>query len=191
VVNNRKGKKMSAVDPRINKILDKVIKFFPELESMRADIDRLERSIPRELPEAERIKFVEAQSKADRIAQMWGDSAGAPRWQNGESLGNYTRRLLGKYKVHSPTWRDKNLAAVHDSVLDIAETQIYADAATAVMNPASGQPLREIITQDRTGRKISTFAGDTAECWAPFKFPTRNVKGFNVPQTGHNITEMP
>jgi hypothetical protein len=172
---------MSAVDPRINKILDKVIKFFPELESMRADIDRLERAIPRELPEAERIKFVEAQSKADRIAQMWGDSAGAPLWQNGESLGNYTRRLLGKYKVHSPTWRDKNLADVHASVLDIAETQIYADAQAAAMNPASGQPLRENITTDRTGRKISSFIGDAESCWGPFKLPSRRVKGFTVP----------
>lgn len=154
-----------------------------EMGKMKEYIARLERSIPKELPEDERVKFVEAQSKADRIAQAFGDSQGAPRWQNGETLPNYQRRLLAKYKTHSPAWKDKNLADVHTSVLDIAETQIYGDAWTAATKPTvvEGQPLREIVTTDRTGRKISSFVGDAEACWSPFKLPTRNVKGFTPP----------
>jgi hypothetical protein len=155
-----------------------------EMKSMREYIAKLERTIPKEMPEAERTKFVDAQVKADRIAQAFGDSAGAPRWQNGETHSNYVRRLLAKYKVHSPAWKEKDLAKVHDSVLDVAEVQIYADAWTAATKPATseGQPLREIITSARTGRKISSFVGgDPEACWGPFKLPSRKVKGFTPP----------
>jgi hypothetical protein len=154
-----------------------------EMGKMREYIARLERSIPKEMPDDERNKFVDAQAKAERIAQAFGDSAGAPRWLNGESLHNYQRRLLSKYKGHSTAWKEKDLARVHDSVLDIAETQIYADAWTAATKPASveGQPLREIQTSDRTGRVISSFVGDAEACWGPFKLPTRRVTGFTAP----------
>lgn len=142
-----------------------------------AQIRALEARIPAVLSDADRALFVGAQVKAERVAQAFGDSEGAPRWMNGESLPDYQRRLLSKYKAHSAAWKDKDLARVDASVLDVAETQIYADAITAASAPSSivAGTLREQVTTDRTGRRITRFHGDTEVAWAPFKQPVRSI----------------
>lgn len=147
-----------------------------------AQIKALERRIPVELSDADRAKFVAAQVKCERVAQAFGDSDGAPRWLNGESLPDYQRRLMSRYKQHSTAWKDKDLARVDASVLDVAETQIYADAETAASAPSSvvAGTLRELVTQDRTGRRITRFHGDTSVTWAPFKQPRRGVTGMRT-----------
>jgi hypothetical protein len=120
-------------------------------------------------------EFVTAQAQADRVAQAFGDSA--PRWLDGEGLLNYKRRLAGKYKQHSTTWKDADLAKVDVSVLDQIVTQIYADAMTASVDPSRvprGE-LREQIEPDRTGRRITRFVGDPESCWSIFKQPVRGV----------------
>lgn len=150
--------------------------------SIAAQIKALEARIPTELSSADRALFVGAQVKAERVAQAFGDSEGAPRWMNGESLPDYQRRLLGKYKAHSASWKDKDLARVDASVLDVAETQIYADAVTAASAPSTvvAGTLRELVTEDRTGRRITRFQGDPEVTWAPFKQPRRGVTGMRT-----------
>ncbi|HEY6922803.1 MAG TPA: hypothetical protein VI653_04985 [Steroidobacteraceae bacterium] len=147
-----------------------------------AAIRALESRIPVELSETDRAQFVSAQSRCERVAQAFGDSAGAPRWLSGETLPQYQRRLLGSYKQHSAAWKDKDLTKVDASVLDIAETQIYADAMTAAIRPANvaAGTLIERVETDRTGRKISKFSGDPEACWGPFKQPARRVSGFQT-----------
>lgn len=124
--------------------------------------------------------FVNAQARADKVAQAFGDSA--PRWVDGESLSQYRQRLLSKFKAHSADWKGVALAKLGDDVLGVAETRIYADAIVAATDPANvpaGQ-LREIIETDRSGRRISRFIGDPGACWDMFKQPARNVIGWNT-----------
>ena len=151
--------------------------------TIKARLDDLDKRLT-ELPPAERAKFIGAQMKAERVAQAFGDSAGAPRWLNGEAFADYQRRLLGTYKQHSAAWKDKDLAIVHDSVLDIAETQIYADAVAAASSPSviGAGVLRESVDTDRTGRKITRFTGDPEACWGAFKHARRAVSGMSPPR---------
>jgi colicin import membrane protein len=127
------------------------------------------------LPDTDLAKFTAAQVQADRVYHAFGDSA--PRWMAGEALPSYQRRLLVKVQKHSKAWKDKELSQLHDSVLDVAETQIYADALSVAMSPSSvtAGTLREVVETDRAGRRISKFFGDPEACWGPFK--GRVVKG--------------
>lgn len=121
--------------------------------------------------DADRPKFIEIQRTVDEIAQAFGDNAGPPRWMHGETVGDYTRRLLTKYKPHSKAWKDKDLTQVHDSVLDIATAAIRADAIAAAALPEfqSGKLIaRE--SKDKYGRTITKFYGDARIAAAPFSF---------------------
>lgn len=116
-------------------------------------------------------KFIEIQRTVDEIAQAFGDSAGAPRWLAGETVGDYTRRLLTKYKPHSKVWKDKDLAQVHDSVLDVATAQIRADAIAAAALPETvAGKLIARESKDKYGRTITKFYGDARVAAAPFSF---------------------
>lgn len=147
--------------------------------SLRARLDALDKRTV-EMPEADRALFVDAQSKAERVAQAFGDSA--PRWVSGESLPQYRQRLLGKFKQHSADWKGVELAKLGDDALAVAETKIYADAWQAAIRPANveGGMLREVTDTDRTGRKITRFYGDPEACWSHFKQPARHVTGWNT-----------
>lgn len=148
--------------------------------AISAKIADLERRIPVELPEADRARLVDAQSKAERVAQAFGDSA--PRWTSSENELQYRVRLLGKFKPHSKEWREVDLGKLGADALAIAENKIYADAWDAAIRPASveGGVLREVTETDRTGRKITRFYGDTDVCWAPFKQVPRLVTGWTT-----------
>ncbi|MHB8816950.1 MAG: NUDIX domain-containing protein [Steroidobacteraceae bacterium] len=139
--------------------------------ALRARIDAIDNKI-KDMPEDERSRFVSAQQRADRVAQAFGDSA--RRWLSGERLASYRRALAQPYQKYSPAWKDIDLSSLPDNALEIAETQIYADAwgsATkpSVLNAVEG--LREITEEDRTGRKISKFYGDAEAVWGAFKRP--------------------
>jgi hypothetical protein len=149
-------------------------------QSLQRQVAELERRLGPPLSEEARTEFVSAQARADCIAQGFGDSA--PSWVGGENLLQYRRRLLGLFKQHNKDWKNKDLSRVDASVLDIAETQIYAAAqreASAPTNVAAGQ-LVERYETDRTGRRISKFYGDPEVTWSQFKAPVRYVVGFNI-----------
>ncbi len=139
-------------------------------------LDQLEKLIPAELPEEDRQRFITAQQSAEPLAQAFGDSAGAPRWLNGETVPEYRRRLIDPYKKHSRAWRDVDLNGLPDQALDEVEKQIRADALQAATHPANMPVgmLREIQSRDQTGRTITRFVGsDDAAAWTPFTFGER------------------
>lgn len=150
---------------------------------LRTRLDEISRRLPVEIPEAERAQFVDAQVQAERVAQAFMDSA--PRWTNGESFPDYVRRLAGKYKQHSATWKDTDLSKVDANILGVISKQIYADALQAAAAPSSVPVgmLREVVENDRTGRRISKFIGDPEATWGPFKQPLRGVIGMRPPAT--------
>jgi hypothetical protein len=82
---------------------------------------------------------------------------------------------LAPYKKHSASWKGTELTKVDESVLPIAESQIYADAMSVALTPTTlgDGVLVERITKDRTGRNISRFYGDPEACWGQFKQPSR------------------
>jgi hypothetical protein len=152
----------------------------------RRMIEDLAKRIPIEISDADRAQFVTVQMKADPVYQAFGDGS-APRFVSGESLTDYQRRLLTKYKGHSKHWKDVDLAKADSAVLGVAEAQIYADAMLAAAAPSSVPvgTLREIVDTDRTGRRISKFIGDAEACWSPFKQPLRNVIGMKTNHATH------
>jgi hypothetical protein len=124
-----------------------------------------------------RREYVEAQARADRVLRQFGDSA--ERWQDGESIADYRRRLLEPLKQHSPAWRKVDVPRQED-VLAVAEKQILADAAREAVAPTNLKPgqLVERVTTDPTGRKISRFYGDPEAVWGMFRGETKIVTGF-------------
>jgi hypothetical protein len=81
-----------------------------------------------------------------------------------------------KLQEHSPDFKGVDLSAIADAqLLNIAEKQIYADAQSAASLSVGPGQLREIKRADATGRMISTFEGDPAAAWAPFKLGKRQV----------------
>lgn len=138
-----------------------------KIAALEAKIAGLE---PAQLTGDELKAFSDAQVRAEPVYQAFGDSAGAPRWLNGETVDAYVRRLLGKVKQHSPKWKDKDLAKADASILDIAQEQIYADALQAAAHPTdlpAGQ-LRMIEKKDSAGRLVRTFVGNERAAWEPF-----------------------
>jgi hypothetical protein len=125
-------------------------------------------------------EYRRAQSKADAVAQLFGDAA--PRWLEGERLSQYRGRLLRPYQKYSPAWRDVPLPSFpSDKALDVVEDQVYAAAkkeAAAPTNVPAGQ-LVERITTDDTGRRVKKFYGDPEACWGAFKMPSRLVTSWN------------
>lgn len=130
------------------------------LATVQADIKRVEALLPKQLSDADYAAMADAQARADTVFSAFGGSA--PRPLDGETLPAYKRRLAVKLKDHSPIWKAVDLAAIADAVaFGVAETQIYADAMSAALNPVDlpADQLRSIVTTDSTGRKITTYAG--------------------------------
>ena len=134
------------------------------------------------MSEARRREYVAVHDRADHVARCFGDSA--PRWNVGESLDDYRRRLVNKFKRFSPTWAAVDLTTVAGAphlvagLLDRAETQVFADALEASRRPSSYAPgeLREIKTADPSGRVMSRFVGDFEAAFGMFKLPARHMQ---------------
>lgn len=140
-----------------------------EMAKIRADMEEIKGRVPEELSDEDRNQIADTQCKADSVFASFGERA--PMAVAGEKPLAYRRRILTKLQQHSTDYKAVDLSSISDSqMLSIAEKQIYADAqhsASSSMEPGSG--LREVVRQDATGRKISTFIGDAENCWAPFK----------------------
>lgn len=141
-----------------------------DAEETKARIDAVEKAMPKEISDADFEAMADAQSKADSVASMFGESASRP--QAGESVLGYRKRQAAKFKKHSSAFKDIDITAISDSALfSVAEKQIYADAMTAANNPvlAEGEGLREIKTRSAAGHQISTFKGNIASWMDSFK----------------------
>jgi 8-oxo-dGTP pyrophosphatase MutT (NUDIX family) len=142
-----------------------------EVATMRASLN---------LTDADRAKIADAQMKGDSLARAFGDSAPAPTL--GESCLAYRRRLVGKFKEHSPAWKSVDMAAISDAALDVVEQQVFADAQAASRNPATVTGgLREIKRTGPGGHQISDFVGSISEFTRMHKPP---VRGFGAIRKG-------
>jgi hypothetical protein len=132
----------------------------------------------------QRSQYAAARGRADDVAHAFGDSAGAPSWQAGESLGAYRARLLNPYRQHCPQWAQVDFTTLQAStpmlerLLSQAETEVFSAALDAARDPDNYPPgtLKEIVTRDATGRKISNFVGDIEVTFGPFKLPSRRAR---------------
>jgi chemotaxis protein histidine kinase CheA len=142
----------------------------PALAARIAAIEAGMLGLPAHGSGADRAPYIDAQVKAERVYQAFGDSAGAPPALRGESVDGYQRRLLGRFKDHSPRWKAKDLAKLDASVLDIAEEQIYADAMSAALHPTDipEGTMRRIEKKDNAGRTHASYVGDERAAWSQF-----------------------
>lgn len=142
----------------------------PALQARIAALEANLSGMPAHGSGADRKPFIDAQFKADGVYHAFGDSAGAPPALRGESVDAYQRRLLSRFKEHSPKWKERDLAKVDASMLDLAEEQIYADAMQAALHPKDLPPgtLRRIESKDAAGRTRTSYVGDERAAWLPF-----------------------
>jgi hypothetical protein len=130
----------------------------------------------------DRSQFTAAQAKADRVAQMYGDSAPGPL--NGEGLQDYRCRLARTFQSHSKQFKGADLSKIGDShALGAIEDSIYADAMGALHDPSSYKPgqLRAIVSADASGRPITKYVGHAGACWDRFNAPIRHVTRIGAP----------
>lgn len=151
-----------------------------DIAAVSAQIADLQRRIPPAITPADRERFADAQAKAERVAQAFGDSASP--WVRGETLTQYRRRLLSTLKPHSAQWKDVDTRKLDGAALDTVEQQVFADAWTAALDPANVPEgtLRMVVDRDETGRPIRKFIGDPEACWGPFKRPGKIVTAWKI-----------
>jgi hypothetical protein len=156
-----------------------------DTEKLREEIAALSRLVPAQLTGEVRQRLVTFQSKAERVAQAFGDSAGAPTFANGESEIDYRVRLLSKYRSHSKVYRDADLSKVAIADADVfttIEDAIYADALHEASNPSMsnrGVLIPQKI-RDSAGREITKYIGEDGACWDRFAPPIRYVVKFRT-----------
>lgn len=130
----------------------------PDIAKLIADA--VKQHMPRDRSDTERAELADAQARADAAYRAFGDQASPP--MQAELASDYRRRLLKPLQRHSKPWADIELRGVADSVLTVAEGQIYADAAIAARNTddmPSGAliPIRTINPE--TNHVVTTFRG--------------------------------
>lgn len=122
----------------------------------------VEKSLPKQMTDAERGEFTAFQVKADEVYSANGSRAPGPVLN--EDLVPYRRRLIAGLKHLSPTYKDVDTSAVADAaMLTVIESVVYKDATAASFNPpdlAEGE-LREIVRVDSLGHKTIEFRGNT------------------------------
>lgn len=153
-----------------------------EISALKERLAQLESS-QKALSDDDNAKFAAAQALADKVYHAFGDSKGAPRWANGETLAAYTRRLVNPYKQHSAVWKDKDLKTMTIDVLNTVADQVYSDAmsvARTVEVIGAGQLRMDIEVDQETGRRTRRFSGDPEACWGMFKQQPRIITGINV-----------
>jgi hypothetical protein len=137
-------------------------------------------------PMATRSEFIEAQSRATRLLQAFGDSAGADPFVPGESLLGYRARLAAKFQPYRRRCQKVDLTRVGDpNAFGAIENQIYLDAAAEAAHPTQFKrgELRAIPRADASGRMITTYRGDPDACWNQFNPKIQYVRRILTPGT--------
>jgi hypothetical protein len=150
-----------------------------DAEETRQRIADLESRMPKEMSDADYAEMADAQAKADSVYSAFGDSA--PRPLRGENLLGYRKRLASNLKKHSENWKAVDINALPDTAVEIAEKQIYADAAAAASHPVDlpAGSLRAIEKKDSNGQLIRTFVGDPNAWMGDFKTIPMKQVGIN------------
>lgn len=147
---------------------------------LREKIASLEAKLPAALSDADLEALAETQAKADSVFAAFGERA--PRPMQGETPLAYRRRLAGKLKAHSKTYKDADISAADGALLDIAEKAIYADAFSAAAAPSAvpaGQ-LRQSTRQTRAGHTVIEWKGDSEAYLSAFAAKPQRVARFNT-----------
>ena len=132
--------------------------------------------------EAERADAAEkanCQARADAIYTAMGSRAAPPMM--GEKLQAYRARLARGLQRHSAGFNKVDLHTIKDqTAFDSIENQIYADAMEAAKTPETVPGvMREMVTTDASGRRISNFYGDHTFI-SQMKRPSRRLVGINT-----------
>lgn len=140
-------------------------------------IAAIEAKLPQDRSDDDHRTMSAAQARADSVYEMFGKQA--PRFLTGENSGEYRRRLVREFVEHSPQWKTVDVGALPDSAFAVAETQIYADAASAAKDAvgvADGD-LRMVHGTTPGGHKKIEFYGDPGSWMGQFggakRFATR------------------
>jgi len=131
-----------------------------------------------------RADFIAAQSRASRLLQAFGDSAGADPFLQGESLLQYRARLATQFQKYSSKCKEVNLDRVGDlCAFGAIEAAIYNDALSEASHPTqiTAGVLIPRRTRDNAGREITRYIGDPNACWDQFNPPVRHVRRFMTP----------
>lgn len=147
---------------------------------LREKIASLEAKLPAALSDADLESLSEAQAKADSVFAAFGERA--PRPMQGETPLAYRRRIAGKLKSHSQTYKDADISAADGALFDIAEKAIYADAFSAASAPSrvpAGQ-LHRRTRQTGAGHTIIEWQGDSEAYLSTFAAKPQHVARFNT-----------
>lgn len=127
---------------------------------LRAEIEKMRASLPKALSDADLNTLSETQTKADSVFSHFGEKA--PRYMQGETPEQFRRRILDKLKPNSSKWGKIDLAAVDHTILEIAESEIYADSvkAASTMMFSSDGGLHPIIKKTPAGHTVTEWRGD-------------------------------
>lgn len=148
------------------------------IKQLQDEVAKLAR-VAQPLDENEARALADEQVRADAVYAAHGASASRP--VAGETVVAYRRRLAQGLQKHSAAWRDIDLSSLPAPALDLAAATIYADAAAAARNPVDVPEgtLREIVSVDSTGRRITTFVGEPRTWMSQFTANRRRVSGIS------------
>ena len=92
------------------------------------------------------------------------------RFLPGETGASYRRRLVEGFKAHSSAWKPVDLVTLADAAFEVAESQIYADAATAAKNATGVEDggLRMVPGRTASGHQKVEFFGRTGTLLSRF-----------------------
>ena len=135
-----------------------------QLQRMRAEVRRLERVAEAEaramrpLTEADERAMSDMQVRADSAYMAANRRAPPPHAY--ERPDEYRRRLADGVKGYSLRWSKADLGLLPDDALNVAETQIYADAAIhGRTHGLRADEIRERVTESGGGHKVVEFDG--------------------------------
>lgn len=141
-----------------------------------------ERATQRPLSDDELHARTEIQARADSAYALHGRQAPPPLYE--EMPQAYQRRALNGLREHSDTWKNVDLRTVTADVVALIEPDILRESEAAARSPKNvpaGQ-VREVRSQDKSGRVISEFYGDPEAWMRDFKAPARVVTSWDAPE---------
>jgi len=162
---------------------DKALEYADSLKKDNADLrarieamDAKINGINKPVSSADRDVLAKAQSRADSVAQMFGEEVSAPLY--GESPIAYRKRLADKFKKHSKELAGIKLDSMDEVSFGVIEERIYSDAMGVARSPSVGSSGRliPVVRKDSAGREITTYYGDSNEWLNPFKGVGMKVK---------------
>ncbi|HVC62380.1 MAG TPA: hypothetical protein VND19_18710 [Acetobacteraceae bacterium] len=114
-----------------------------------------------------------AQHRADAVLGLWGVATTAP--VPGERPQEYRQRMLAAVQEHAPKFAGRPFGHIPALMMDTVEERVYADAATAALDPSTvpAGRMRVIRERDGAGRLVTKWIGQDymAGIWDSFTRP--------------------